>query len=104
VPVLPAVAAKVMAGTVSPAGAERNSEEPVVGIVAEIVVAVKVPGEMRMVRKMVLDLQRASYLPAVLLEAWKRQAGSLVAVRVHSFHKNEHSPVALPHRIDNVAC
>ena len=99
-PVLPAVVAKVMAGTVSPAWAERNSEEPVVGIV----VAVRLPGEMWVARKMVPDLRRASYLPAVLPEAWKRQAGSLAPVRVHSFHKNEHSPVALPHRIDNVAC
>ena len=65
--VLPAVVATVMVGTASPAGAERNSEEPVVGIVPGIV------------------------------------AGSLAPVRVHSYHKNEHSPVALPHRIDNVA-
>jgi hypothetical protein len=93
----------MMVGTVSPAGAERNSEEPVVGIVPGIVAA-RVPEEMQVVRKMVPGLRWAFYLPAVFLEAWKRQAGSPAPVRVHSFHKNEHSPVALPHRIDNVAC
>jgi hypothetical protein len=92
----------MMVGTASPAGAERNSEEPVVGIVPGIVAA-RVPEEMQVVRKTAPDLRWVFYLPAVFLEVWKRQAGSLALVRVHSYHKNEHSPVALPHRIDNVA-
>ena len=103
VPVLPAVVARVMVGTVIPAGAGRDSGEPVVGIAPGIVAAARMPGDMRVVRKVVPGLRRAFYLPAVLLEPLKRQAGSLAPVRVHSFHKNEHSPVVLPHRIDNVA-
>src|SRR5215472_16196329 len=96
VPVRPAVAAE-MAGTVSPAGVERDSGEMVVRIVAEIVIAVTVPGERRAVEKVGPGSRQVYYLPAALLEALKRLVGSLAPVHVHSFHKTEHSPVVLPH-------
>ena len=104
VPVLPPAAGTVMVGTVRPAGAERYPGEPVVGIVAGIVAAVRMPAKIQgMVREMVAGQQQASYLPAVPLEPLRRRAGLLTLARVHSLYKNEHPPLALAHKIDTVA-
>ena len=100
VPVLDFVVEIAAVETGSSADLERKPAVPLVKIVHALVAAVRMPAE---IQDMVKTGQRACYLPAAPLEPLGHQVGLPELVRVHSFHKYEHPPVARSHSIDNVA-